>query len=77
MADTFVGIDSRPPPRQHTGLLRWLRLNLFGSPGSTLLTLVVVPVLYSYLVRERKPKVASDDVAAGGAIGAHMPASKD
>ena len=45
MADTFVGIDSRPPPRQHTGLLRWLRLNLFGSPGSMLLTLAVVLVL--------------------------------
>jgi general L-amino acid transport system permease protein len=45
MADTFVAIDSRPPPRQHTGLLRWLRLNLFGSVGSTLLTLAVVLVL--------------------------------
>ncbi len=45
MADAFVAIDSRPPPRQHTGLLRWLRLNLFGSVGSTLLTLAVVLVL--------------------------------
>jgi len=48
-----------------------------GVITSTLLTLIVVPVLYSYLVRDRKPKVASADVAAGGAIGAHMPASKD
>jgi multidrug efflux pump subunit AcrB len=28
-----------------------------GVITSTLLTLVVVPVLYSYLVRERKPKI--------------------
>jgi multidrug efflux pump subunit AcrB len=48
-----------------------------GVITSTLLTLIVVPVLYSYLVRERKPKVASVDAAAGGAIGVHMPASKE
>ena len=46
-----------------------------GVITSTLLTLVVVPVLYSYLVRDRKPKVV--EVAAGGAMQAHMPASKD
>jgi len=34
-------------------------------------------VLYSYLVRDRKPKVASEEVAAGGAIGVHMPAAKE
>ena len=44
-----------------------------GVITSTLLTLIVVPVLYSYLVREPKPKVA----AAGGVIEALMPASKD
>ncbi|HEV7915832.1 MAG TPA: efflux RND transporter permease subunit, partial [Albitalea sp.] len=38
-----------------------------GVITSTLLTLVVVPVLYSYLVRDRKPK------AAGGAEPAHLP----
>ena len=48
-----------------------------GVITSTLLTLIVVPVLYSYLVRDRKPKVASEEVAAGGAIGVHMPAAKE
>ena len=48
-----------------------------GVITSTLLTLIVVPVLYSYMVRARKPKVASEDGAAGGAIAAHMPASKE
>ena len=58
-----------------------------GVITSTLLTLVVVPVLYSYLVRDRK-KVADPAAApaaaeaaagaeAGGAFGTHMPASKD
>jgi len=50
-----------------------------GVITSTLLTLVVVPVLYSYLVRERRPAPASVPpiLTAGGALGAHMPASKD
>ena len=48
-----------------------------GVIASTLLTLVVVPVLYSYLARERKPKRVVEAVAGGGAAGAHMPASKD
>jgi len=52
-----------------------------GVITSTLLTLVVVPVLYSYLVRERKPKpqpeVVDGRAASGGAMPAHMPASKD
>ncbi len=53
-----------------------------GVITSTLLTLVVVPVLYSYLVREKKPR--SDPAGAeqrivtgGGAMPAHMPAAKD
>ena len=48
-----------------------------GVITSTLLTLVVVPVLYSYLVRERRPGAAKKPAMAGGAIGAHMPASKE
>jgi multidrug efflux pump subunit AcrB len=48
-----------------------------GVITSTLLTLVVVPVLYSYLARERKAKRELDDAVAGGSMGAHMPASKD
>jgi len=47
-----------------------------GVITSTLLTLVIVPVLYSYLVRERKP--ISEAAVAGGAAGlSHRPASRD
>ena len=50
-----------------------------GVITSTLLTLVVVPVIWSYLVRERKPapQAAPALIGMGGAMGAHMPASKD
>src|SRR5664280_45132 len=54
-----------------------------GVITSTLLTLVVVPVLYSYLVRERKPKAsttaAPSEATAGGSAGrgTFMPAAKD
>jgi multidrug efflux pump subunit AcrB len=53
-----------------------------GVITSTLLTLVVVPVLYSYLVRERKPaaQAAAATTAlpsAGGAMPEHMPAARD
>jgi multidrug efflux pump subunit AcrB len=52
-----------------------------GVITSTLLTLVVVPVLYSYLVRDRKP-VAKKAEQGGGALPLHgmpgaMPADKD
>jgi multidrug efflux pump subunit AcrB len=47
-----------------------------GVITSTLLTLVVVPVLYSYLVRGRKAGDTSVR-GAGGGIPAHMPAAKD
>jgi multidrug efflux pump subunit AcrB len=54
-----------------------------GVITSTLLTLVVVPVLYSYLVREKKP--ANDAASAprpllqggGPVLGAQMPADRD
>ena len=53
----------------------------WAATFSTLLTLVVVPVLYSYLVRDKKPKpqpeLADGRPASGGAMPAHMPASKD
>jgi hypothetical protein len=45
-----------------------------GVITSTLLTLVVVPVLYSYLVREKKPKAQPE---RGGAIPAGVPADRD
>ena len=50
-----------------------------GVITSTLLTLVVVPVLYSYLVRHKRVVAAREEPAslAGGAMPAHMPASKD
>jgi hydrophobe/amphiphile efflux-1 (HAE1) family protein len=45
-----------------------------GVITSTLLTLVVVPVIWSYLVRAPRPAVAA---AGGGATPDFMPASKD
>jgi len=57
-----------------------------GVITSTLLTLIVVPVLYSYLVRGRKGGAASTAVESapasgtgfmGGAIGTRMPAAKE
>jgi multidrug efflux pump subunit AcrB len=49
-----------------------------GVITSTLLTLVVVPVLYSYLVRDKKPAaVPQPSAAAGGAMPAAMPADRD
>ena len=49
-----------------------------GVITSTILTLLVVPVLYSYLVRERKPTpVVPAPSLAGGAIPAAMPADRD
>jgi hypothetical protein len=53
-----------------------------GIITSTLLTLVVVPVLYSYLVRVKKPSVAAERgtqaVLPGNAAGPlPMPADRD
>ena len=50
-----------------------------GVITSTILTLVVVPVLYSYLVRERRPQVATQVavLGGGGAIPAATPADRD
>jgi len=50
-----------------------------GVITSTLLTLIVVPVLYSYLVREKKPKAAADSAAhlGGPVMPAAMPADRD
>ena len=53
-----------------------------GVITSTLLTLVVVPVIYSYLVRDKKRAAVPADAAArpaagGGAMPAGMPASPD
>jgi multidrug efflux pump subunit AcrB len=46
-----------------------------GIITSTLLTLVVVPVIYSYLVRERKP--AAQAAGGGAVLPAAMPADRD
>ena len=52
-----------------------------GVITSTLLTLVVVPVLYSYLVREKKPRAAAEaspqPAGGGGMIPSAMPADRD
>ncbi len=51
-----------------------------GVITSTLLTLIVVPVLYSYLVRERKKPAAATETpapSAGGAMPEGMPAAKE
>ena len=51
-----------------------------GVITSTLLTLIVVPVLYSYLVRERKKPLTMAEAhgpAAGGAMPEGMPAAKE
>ncbi|MEO5770622.1 MAG: efflux RND transporter permease subunit [Burkholderiaceae bacterium] len=47
-----------------------------GVITSTILTLLVVPVLYSYLVREKKPRAAAQP-SGGGAIPLGMPADRD
>jgi Cu/Ag efflux pump CusA len=46
-----------------------------GVITSTLLTLVVVPVIYSFVVRERKPSVRP--AAAGAALPSGSPAARD
>ena len=53
-----------------------------GVITSTLLTLVVVPVLYSYLVRERKPAAdasaaVASEAGGGPVLPAAMPADRD
>ena len=49
-----------------------------GVIASTLLTLVVVPVLYSYLVREKKPSVQPRvQPERGGGISGAMPADRE
>jgi hypothetical protein len=46
-----------------------------GIITSTLLTLVVVPLIYSYLVREKKPAVQAE--GGGAVLPAAMPADRD
>ena len=50
-----------------------------GVITSTLLTLVVVPVIYSFVVRDRKakPAAAAAMAAGGGAATAGMPADRE
>ena len=47
-----------------------------GVITSTLLTLIVVPVLYSYLVGKKKPLVSVQPLHGGGAMPAAMPADR-
>lgn len=39
-------LPEAPPPVAETGMVKWLRENLFSSPGNTLLTLVSAYVVY-------------------------------
>lgn len=45
MTQTFVPIAPRPSPVKQTGVVAWMRQNLFDSPRSTLTTLFVLGVL--------------------------------
>ena len=45
MADGFVAIENRPPPRTQPGFVLWLRQNFFGGMGSAVLTLAVLLML--------------------------------
>jgi general L-amino acid transport system permease protein len=48
MTDTtleFTPVASRPPPRPETGLVHWLKKNLFDGWNNTLTTLLVLAVL--------------------------------
>ncbi|MBL8327470.1 MAG: efflux RND transporter permease subunit [Rubrivivax sp.] len=47
-----------------------------GVITSTLLTLIVVPVLYSYLVRERQPQSQTREIPAGGPLPEGSPADR-
>ena len=45
MTDTtleFTPVASRPPPRPETGLVHWLKKNLFDGWSNTLTTLLVL-----------------------------------
>jgi multidrug efflux pump subunit AcrB len=48
-----------------------------GIITSTLLTLIVVPVIYSYLVRDSKPQPAPQLQGGGATLTAGMPADRD
>jgi multidrug efflux pump subunit AcrB len=48
-----------------------------GLLTSTLLTLVVVPVIYSYVVRDRKPAASAHPAVGGAALPDGMPADRD
>jgi multidrug efflux pump subunit AcrB len=48
-----------------------------GVITSTLLTLVVVPVMYSYLVRRKKPQLASQAAPAGANSAGPLPMPAD
>jgi general L-amino acid transport system permease protein len=55
MSDTNVSfvrheqIPPSPPPASQAGVVKWLRENLFSSPGNTVLTLVSIYAIYLFL----------------------------
>ncbi len=42
-------IPASPPPARETGVIRWLRVNLFATPGISILTLVALWAIYTVL----------------------------
>ena len=43
-------LPEAPPPVTETGVLKWLRENLFSSPANSLLTIVAIYVVYKLIV---------------------------
>ncbi|MGV3652179.1 MAG: hypothetical protein ACO1OK_12195 [Devosia sp.] len=64
MTDTTVFVRSQmepvaPPPKRSTGLVAWLRTNLFATPGDTAMTIIamlfvawIAPPLFQFLVTD-------------------------
>ena len=42
-------LPDRPPPSSETGIWHWLRINLFGSPANTILTLLGLYLLWLFI----------------------------
>jgi general L-amino acid transport system permease protein len=63
-----------PPPQRETGVVYWLRHNLFSSAGNTILTLLtglflawLLPMLYNFLIGEAVFSGTMDDCRASPA----------
>src|SRR5688572_28115806 len=70
-------VDEQPAPNSNSGLLVWLKRNLFASPSDTLLTLLgiafllwAVPPLYNFLIGNAVFNAASGEACRFEAVGA-------